>query len=53
MRLVKVARVALKKDGGAIAQLDLSGKRKDSLSGSLKQNSFIKMLSLIRRFLLR
>ncbi|MEO0646688.1 MAG: hypothetical protein AAFZ17_11105 [Cyanobacteria bacterium J06650_10] len=37
MRLVKVARVALKKDGGAIAQLDLSGKRKDSLSGWLAQ----------------
>lgn len=37
MRLVKVARVALKKEGGAIAQLALSGKRKESLSGWLSQ----------------
>ena len=37
MRLVKVSRVALKKDGGAIAQLALSGKRKESLSGWLSQ----------------
>ncbi|MEL7069858.1 MAG: hypothetical protein AAGN15_14555 [Cyanobacteria bacterium J06581_3] len=37
MRLVKVARVALKKEGGAISQLALSGKRKESLSGWLSQ----------------
>lgn len=37
MRLVKVARVALKQDGGAIAQLGLAGKRKESLSGWLAQ----------------
>ncbi|MGD1863446.1 MAG: hypothetical protein ACFB0D_02720 [Phormidesmis sp.] len=37
LRLVKVARVALKKEGGAISQLALSGKRKESLSGWLSQ----------------
>ena len=34
-RWVKVARVALKGKSGAITQLDLAGKRKESLSGWL------------------
>ena len=37
MRLIKVARVALKKNTGATAQLALGGKRKESLSGWLAQ----------------
>ncbi|MEO1620873.1 MAG: hypothetical protein AAFU53_07535 [Cyanobacteria bacterium J06632_3] len=37
IRWVKVSRVALKGDSGAATQLDLSGKRKESLSGWLAQ----------------
>lgn len=37
MRLVKIARIALKDNPGAIARLDLNGKRKRSLSGWLLQ----------------
>ncbi|MEM8505804.1 MAG: hypothetical protein AAF716_21955 [Cyanobacteria bacterium P01_D01_bin.1] len=43
MRLVKVARVALKQNAGAAAQLALGGRRKGSLSGWLAQaNQFYK-----------
>ena len=37
MRFVKVARVACKKDAGIATQLDLTGRRKESLSGWLAQ----------------